>query len=195
MSVRPNSTPAEPPAPAASVKGTLIAIEICALGDLRRADIGQLRRRHEMYARLRKVCAMMQLLWPDCQYEDGGDGVLVVAPPGIRVGELLEPLARDLRAVLGPRDRRAGRLRVAVHAGLVHRDAHGFAGPDLAHLFGLLDSRTLRTALESVDADLGMIVSDRRLCDGEHLLDPAAYRRLPITRADAQAHAWVWLPR
>jgi hypothetical protein len=202
MSLRPNSAPADPPSTSPQhvpAYATLIAVEICAFGDPRRDDIVQLRHRHEMYERLRRACTVMRLLWPDCEYEDGGDGVLIVAPPDIQVDELLDPLARSLTAVLARPDQRHPsrlHLRVAVHAGLVHREPHGFTGPDLAHLFRLLDTPTFRSVLENTDADVGMIVSDR-LYDGAYgtLLDPAAYRRVRITCAEARAHAWVWLPR
>jgi hypothetical protein len=205
MSLRPNSAPADPQhlleairsLPPEPVYATLIAVEICALGDRRHADIGQLRKRHEMYVRLRKACMLMRLLWPDCEYEDAGDGVLIVAPPDIQVDELLDPLTRNLPAILGRCDQRVGRMRVAVHAGFVHREPYGFAGPDLAHLFRLLAAATLRNALENTDADIGMIVSDRLYDGADRILhiDPAAYRRIRITCTEARAHTWVWLPR
>ncbi|MBX6765549.1 MAG: hypothetical protein IRY90_00045, partial [Actinomadura rubrobrunea] len=89
------------------------------------------------------------------------------------------------------------RLRLAVHVGQVHPDAHGVAGPALVHLFRLLDAPAFKEFADAAAADLAMIVSDRLYTDATDtggLVDPAAYRPLDVVSKETRTRAWAWTP-
>ncbi|MDN3353674.1 hypothetical protein [Actinomadura sp. DC4] len=181
---------------------TLIAVDICAFGDLRRDDLVQLHLRDQMYRILSQACTMTGLSLPDCYNEDRGDGVLIVAPPEPPADDLLAPFAYHLTAVLRRYNRLAGpishiRMRVALHTGLAHRDNHGVAGRSLVHLFRLLEAGSFKAACAASAADIGVIVSDRLYEDAlAHgaLIDPCDFQKLRVTCKETRTWAWVWSP-
>ena len=179
---------------------TLAAVDICSFGG--RDDHVQLHQRREMYARLVEACEITQIPWWECYREDRGDCALIIAPPEVPAEHLLDPFAHHLTAVLRRYNRLAStaarlRLRLAVHVGQVHRDAHGVAGRAVVHLFRLLEAGEFKQALAFSGADLGLIVSDRLYADVTGcggLIDPDAYQRLSVSCKETQAQAWAWFP-
>ncbi|MGH3239506.1 MAG: hypothetical protein ACRDNL_03945 [Spirillospora sp.] len=168
------------------------------LGD----EHSQLHQRHQLYARLAEACEITRIPWWDCYREDRGDGALIIAPPEVPADAFLDPFAHHLTAVLRRHNRLASpaarlRLRVAVHAGHVNRDAHGVAGQAVLHLFRLLEAAAFRKALAGGSADLGLIVSDRLYGDATArggLINPDAYRPLRVSHKETRAKAWLWSP-
>jgi len=117
--------------------------------------MGYARRYHGASALLYAWQAMYELViaafnitalpWWGCYREDRGDGTLIVAPPGISPGQILDPLIHHLNALLRSHARRAGQgmqldLRMAIHYGYVYYDAHGVTGYALTHLYRLLEA-------------------------------------------------------
>jgi hypothetical protein len=182
---------------------TLAAVDISAFGGRHRDDIAQLHVRREMYGLLTEAFEMTRLPFWDCHREDRGDGVLIVAPPDVPAADFLDPLAHHLTAVLRRYNRLASdaaelRLRLAVHAGLVHRDAHGVAGQALVHLFRLLEAPAFKRAFDEAGTHLGLIVSEHlyeQTCTAGGLVDPAAYRCTRVTTKETRARAWSWFGR
>ncbi|MFB4318068.1 hypothetical protein [Actinomadura sp. 21ATH] len=180
---------------------TLAAVDICRFGTRRDAPT-QLLLRKEMYGLVAEACRITRVPWYDCHREDRGDGALFIVPPDVAADHLLDPFANHLTVVLRRYNRLAGpatrlRLRLAVHAGQIHRDEHGVAGPALVHLFRLLDAPAFKKAADSAVADLAMIVSDRLYTDaveGGGLVNPAAYTSQRVTCKETRARAWIWTP-
>ncbi|TDD35452.1 hypothetical protein E1287_13780 [Actinomadura sp. KC06] len=178
---------------------TLAAVDISSFGLLGDAH-SQLHQRHQMYTRLAEACEITRIPWWDCYRHDRGDGALIIAPPDVPADDFLDPFAHHLTAVLRRSNRLASsaarlRLRVAVHAGHVHRDAHGVAGPAVLHLFRLLESAAFKKAHADGAADLGLIVSDRLYGDATArggLINPDAYRPLRVSCKETRAKAWLW---
>lgn len=189
--------PARPRRWPSGLHAALAAVDICSFGG--GDDHVQLHQRGVMYAQLAEVFEMTRIPWTECYREDRGDGALVIVPSDVPVHYLLDPLAHHLTAALRRYNRLASadaqlRLRVAVHAGYVHRDDHGVAGKALVHLFRLLDSAAFKHALADSGADLGLIASDRLYGDADGLVEDAAYRQLRVTCKETSAKAWVWIP-
>jgi hypothetical protein len=98
----------------------------------------------------------------------GGDSITAVLPAGTELTSLMDVFVRELDAGLGSHNRRrAGdawtrmRLRLAVHAGLVHLDGKtGWSGRHVVLPVRLRDSDPVRTALGALaSADLAVVVS------------------------------------
>ncbi|WP_157419543.1 hypothetical protein [Actinomadura kijaniata] len=179
---------------------TVVALDICSFGE--RDDCIQLHQRREMYAQAANAFEMTRIPWSACYREDRGDGVLIIAPPNVPSDYFLDPLAHHLTVLLRRYNRIVSaaarlRLRLAVHAGYVHHDAHGVAGRPLIHLFRLLESGEFKQAVAATDADLGLIVSDRLYadtCGYGGFIDGDAYRRLRVTCKETNTVARVWFP-
>ncbi|XRQ10296.1 hypothetical protein ACN3XK_05160 [Actinomadura welshii] len=183
-----------------SMHTTLLAVDIESFGAPRRDDLAQLHVRRHMYQLLIESFEMTRLPWWDCHREDRGDGALIVAPPEVPATDFLDPLAHHLTAVLRRYNRLASdaarlRLRLAVHIGLVHRDAHGVAGQALVHLFRLLEAPAFKRVFADGGAELGLLVSDQlyaQACAAGGLIDPSAYESLRVTVKETRARAWFW---
>ncbi|TDC68233.1 hypothetical protein E1200_12400 [Actinomadura sp. GC306] len=183
-----------------SMHTTLLAVDIGSFGRLDRDDLAQLHVRRHMYQLLVESFEMTRLPWLDCHREDRGDGALIIAPPEVPATDFLDPLAHHLTAVLRRYNRLASdaarlRLRLAVHFGLVHRDAHGVAGRSLVHLFRLLEAPAFKRAFAGTGAELGLVVSDQlyqQACASGGLVDPAAYRSVRVNAKETKARAWSW---
>jgi hypothetical protein len=146
--------------------------------------------------------AVTRLPWTAGHQENRGDEILIGQMTHVPAEALMDPLAHHLNAALRRHNRLVSRLarlrlRMAVHAGPVTRDATGVAGPATSHLFGLLRSPLFKEALDESGADLGLIVSDRLYQDATRcagLVDPAAYRPVRLHSEETSSKAWIWLP-
>jgi hypothetical protein len=89
------------------------------------------------------------------------------------------------------------RLRVALHAGEIYPDDHGFAGASINLTFRLIDSTPLRNALAGSPGVLAMVVSSWffdevvRHCAGAH---SESYRQLPVDVKETSTTGWICLP-
>lgn len=181
---------------------TLIGLDIANFGDKRRTHDVQRLLRHNMYSTVAESFAMTGLPWQECHREDRGDGALIIAPPTAQSFHALDPLAHHLTALLRRANRLTNdvtrlRLRMAVHSGEVHHDAHGVLGHAVTHLFRLLDAPAFKQAMSTApDSDLGLLVSDHLYCAAaaDDAVDRDAYCLLRVdckeTR-NAKAHLWT----
>ena len=133
--------------------------------DPARTNLNQLAVRGALYRALTEAFGRSGIAWDGCISEDRGDGVLILVPPDVPKTRLLVGLPGILSAVVGRHNAGCAvpeqmRLRVAVHAGEVYRDAHGVAGTAINHAFRLVEAPALRSALDASPGVLALIVSD-----------------------------------
>jgi hypothetical protein len=98
---------------------------------------------------------------------DRGDGVLALIPSEGRDANMvvLNPVIPTLNMMLIEHNNESPehrlRLRVVLHAGLVHRDRQGWFGAALDIAFRLLDARRLKEILrKEIQAFMAFVVSD-----------------------------------
>jgi len=182
---------------------TIVCVDIAAFGDPQRDDDVQLHLRESLYAILEESFRACPIAWHGCYREDRGDGVLVVAPPAIATGALADPLVAHLRAGLRRHNKHASdtaqiRLRMALHAGPVHRDGNGVAGQALTLAFRLLEAPAFKEEFAVSSAALGVIVSgqiyDTVIRPGHGLADPAGYHPIEVALKETRTTAWLDLP-
>lgn len=160
-----------------------------------RSDREQLRCREDLYTELHS--AFTDELWRLCAHEDRGDGVLVVVPPALSQETLFTGVLPRLEHGLGKRRRSDPllRLRIAVHAGAVSRDRHGFAGNAVNHVFRLCDGEPLRRALDEAVSDTSLLVSeavhDAVVRAGVPGVDPTTFHPVAFRVKETQARAWL----
>jgi transcriptional regulator with XRE-family HTH domain len=182
------------------VHHTIVAMDVANSGN--RDDLLQLR----MRADLREIVSAAftaESVPGAADITDLGDGIRLIVPASISPALLLDPFIPNLATALRNHRRVASdaarlRLRVAVHMGLLHHDAGGWAGRPLVTCARMLDAVPVRRLLTAVDdADLVLVVSDA-VYDGVvrhgYGLDPASFHRTSIVEKETVATVWLHVP-
>ncbi|WP_439382881.1 hypothetical protein [Amycolatopsis lexingtonensis] len=167
----------------------IVAVDIEGFGAQERTNTHRLELRRVLWAALRQAFAAADIA-DDLRYVvDTGDGVVTLIDPVVPKTHLLADVVPSLAAALREYNlEHAGagriRLRLAVHAGEVVRDEHGFVGDSLSTTLRLLDSAELGTALQLTDADLAMIVTEsfyqNVIAHGARGIDPSHFRHILV---------------
>jgi tetratricopeptide (TPR) repeat protein len=180
----------------------IVCVDVEGFGNRRRTNAHQLAIRDGLYRALRQAFAAADVCWQDCYCEDRGDGVLMLVPPEVPKNVLVTGVPTRLAAALEDHNRAQRRearirLRMAVHAGEVHRDEHGVTGTAINVAFRLLDAKAVKHALAG---SLGTLVVIASQWFFEEVIrhDPASvaarYRRVPVSVKETTQIAWICLP-
>ena len=181
---------------------SIVVVDVVSFTRPDRDNVDQLAIRAALYETLRDAFEDSGIPWRQTVREDRGDGVLIFVSAEVSKVLLLGPMPARLAELLergntGRSVRQRFRLRVVVHAGEVHHDAHGYAGYDVNLAFRLVDARPLREAMEHSTAAVGLIVSegvhDGVLRHGYGGLDAAAYEQVRVQVKSADVPGWIQL--
>jgi hypothetical protein len=181
---------------------TIVCVDVERFGASDRKDFHRLDVRAGLYKALRGAVARSRVSWDDCEDEDRGDGVLMIAAPHVPTSRLVVRFPRALAEELEAHNRAADpesafRLRVAVHAGEVLRDEKGVVGEAVNFTFRLLDADAARAALRGSPGNLVLITSNRvfeEIVRHHRDGDPAAYRRVRVAEKETTTDAWLCRP-
>lgn len=185
-----------------AVHRAILCVDVEGFGDRRRTNLHQVAVRDGLYRSLHDVFNRSRVEWNSCHHEDRGDGILVLVPPNIPKSLLVRKIPRELAANLYEHNLTHDinaqiRLRMAVHAGEVISDAHGFAGTAINVAFRLLEARELKRALKESLGVLAVIASEwfyDEVIRHDPESFPVEYRKVSISVKETQAQAWIWLP-
>jgi class 3 adenylate cyclase len=192
-----------PSLPANGQVCTLFAVDIAGFTGPQRDDDICLYLHEELYRMLEKSFQGSGISWADCSHEDRGDGVLVVVPSDIACTAIIDPLPEQLRSLIRRHNHvsceaAAIQLRAAVNIGPVVHDGHGFISSHINHLFRMLEARSLKHALASTGAELGLIISDHVyrnvVCRYPSRVGPDAFESIRFQVKRTRAPAWTYLP-
>ena len=181
---------------------SIVVVDVVSFTRPDRDNVDQLAIRAALYDTLRDAFEDSGIPWRQTVREDRGDGVLIFVSAEVSKVLLLGRMPARLAELLERGNsrrtaRQRFRLRVAVHAGEVHRDAHGYAGYDVNLAFRLVDARPLRDGLEQTAAAVGLIVSegvhDGVLRHGYGGLDAAAFEPVRVQVKSADVPGWIQL--
>ena len=178
---------------------TIVVVDVENFGDPARTNVHQLAVRAGMYEALRQSFAQAGIGWDACVAEDRGDGVLVMVAPEVPKSWLVSVVPARLAAMLAEHNAACGvmeriRLRMALHAGEVHRDAHGWAGVSVNRAFRLIDAPACRSALRGSSGVLALIVSDwffDEVVRHHPAAEPASFRQARVVVKETDTMAWV----
>lgn len=184
----------QPPA----VHHTIVVTDTVNFTDPARTNLDQLAIRHALYKILKYAFAPH---WPVCHTEDRGDGVLILVPPQVPKIHLATRMLTQLETALSRHNAScpAGasiRLRVALHAGEVHHDAHGVAGTAINHTFRLIDAPSVKTACNAFHAPCAIVVSAWFYDEVIHhypSAEPDAFQAVLAETKDVTHPAWIRL--
>jgi len=184
---------------------SLMAADIADFSRPDRDDEIQLHLRTSLYRIFGAAFRDIEIDWEgphDLHREDRGDGMTIVLMPhistGLLVSQLLDPLLGKLRhhnKVSSPAAQI--QLRLALHAGLVTRDANGFAGQAAIHLFRILEAPPVKRELAASGADLALIASDyvydNFIRNTHGAVNPDAYIHVKVNVKNTRTRAWYLL--
>ncbi len=135
---------------------------------------------------------------------DRGDGAFWLLSASIPKVKLTGPFISALRAGLEADERVSAseahmRLRVALHAGEVSGDQHGWVGEDLNTACRLVDLQSLRDALtKAVNSPVVVAVTDAwyrsTVSHGYPGIDSANYYPVPFRAKEVNQTAWITVP-
>ncbi len=130
------------------------------MGDLSRTNLDQLAVRDGLYKALVQAFENGEISWSNCVTEDRGDGALILVPPEMPKSLLVSKIPAALVDAVSMHneacpERARMRLRMALHAGEIHCDAHGFAGTAINHLIGPICALTFRETIITRRAVVG----------------------------------------
>ena len=182
-----------------AVHRAILIVDVENFGDPSRTNTHQLAIRDTVYKVLQQSFAKASISWTKCVTEDRGDGVLILIPPSVPKSLLVEKLPAHLAEMLAHHN--AGcpaqvriRLRVALHAGEVHPDAHGYAGTSINRAFRLIEASASKTALRQSSGVVALVVSDWfydevvRHCQEA---EPSCFRKVHVTVKESKMTAWI----
>ena len=185
-----------------AVHRTIVCVDVEGFGDRRRTNPDQVVARDGLYCALSRAFARSGMYWEDCYHEDRGDGALILIPPDVPKSLLVTDVPRELAAALSEHNQAHDRqerirLRLAVHAGEIHHDAHGVAGTAINVAFRLLEAAPLKRALAGSSGVLAVIASRwffDEVIRHTPASGPASYRRVSIVVKETQDSAWICRP-
>src|ERR1035438_5456049 len=182
-----------------AIHRAILIVDMENFGDPARTNTDQLAVRDMMYRVLRQSFAMARIDWAECVTEDRGDGALVLVPPTVPKSWLVTRLPAHLAEMLVrynaacPAQVRI-RLRMALHAGEVHPDAHGSAGTSINRAFRLIEAPASRTALRHSSGVIALIVSDwfyDEVVRHHPAAEPSCFRQVHVAMKETEMTAWV----
>ena len=182
-----------------AVHRAILIVDVENFSASTRTNTDQLAIRDTVYKVLQQSFASAGIGWAECVTEDRGDGVLILIPPTVPKSRLVEQLPAYLAELLaqhngGCRAPVRIRLRVALHAGEVHPDAHGYTAASINLAFRLIEAPTSRAALRQSSGMVALVVSDwfydevvRHCPDAE----PSGFRKVHMMVKKAKVTAWI----
>ena len=179
-----------------------MVVDVERFGDPARTNLNQLAVRDGLYKAVTQAFRESGVAWDNCVSEDRGDGALILVPPEVPKTCLVTILPSRLAAAVSWHNGRCAvpermRLRVALHAGEVYRDAHGVAGAAINHAFRLADAPALRSALDASSGVLALIVSDwlfGEVVRHDPAAEPGSYRQVQVVVKETAGVGWIRVP-
>jgi hypothetical protein len=145
-----------------AVHRTILAVDVEKFADPSRTNRHQVAIREGLYRILRQVLHAAAIPWDECDHEDRGDGLFILAPPNIPKASFVDPFLQVLAATLHQHNSAQDpeehiRIRVVIHAGEINYDDHGVTATSLNFAFRLLDAAPLKEAWSCPDLTDGVV--------------------------------------
>jgi hypothetical protein len=146
--------------------------------------------------------AALEGVWPQCHWEDRGDGLLIVVPSTIPTAKVIKDLHTALPTALRKHNRIYGatvriQLRLAIDVGPVVSDGVGMSGESIVVATRLVDAPVLKEAIKDRRANLGVIVSryvyESAIKHADDPMDSAGYRQVRVAVNESTVPAWMRL--
>jgi CRP-like cAMP-binding protein/tetratricopeptide (TPR) repeat protein len=189
-------------APGEPLNCSILFTDVAGFGNPQRLDPDREVVRAALYQILRASFEASGVPWPDCYYEDRGDGAVIVVPPTISTLRVVDPLIPELAWRLRQYNRRASevvliQLRAALHVGPVGKDAEGLTGQAVIGTARIVDAPVVKDRLADARADLIFAVSDyvfdHVVRHGAGRVDSGAFEHVEDQVKESRVSAWIHL--
>lgn len=186
---------------APSTHRTIVTVDIADFTHDSRQAIHMSDVRDGLYGVLKRALDGVGIDYDACETEDRGDGALILIPATFPKSELADKLpdrlVTEIRRFNSTRVAEARmKLRVAVHAGDIRKDTHGWIGLPVNLAFRILDAHDAKLALRHSDGLLAMIASDHFYTEvimQDPGTAPESYRQIEVLIKSFKGHAWLRL--
>lgn len=174
---------------------SVFVVDIAGFG--RWNDPTQLRARQVLRHAVRTGLRAAGVRWSDLAVQDRGDGMMVLVPAAVSKLDLLDPAIPTVVAALRRHNDTVApelriRVRLALHAGEVHRDPHGWVGADLNTTCRLADSAPVREHLaDQAVLVVSEVIHQGVVRHGYRRVDPDSYHCVDIALKELRTRAWV----
>lgn len=181
---------------------TVVVVDVEGFGDPLRTNVHQRAVRGGLYRALEQAFDTAGVSWTNCDREDRGDGVFILAPPDMPKAPFVAAVPHALAAALHahntthPTEEHI-RLRMALHAGEVAYDKHGVTAASINLAFRLVDAEPVRAALAESPGVLAVITSEwffDEVVWHSPDTDPATFRPVRVKVKETSAVGWISLP-
>jgi DNA-binding NarL/FixJ family response regulator len=181
---------------------TVMLADIMAFGSAARSDPDRMNLRESLFEMLRDSLVRSGIPWTACYVEDRGDGVLVVAPPGIPTASLVDPFTRAFASSLAEHNKIVPaplrmQVRLAIDVGPVLTDTMGVSGRVIIQAARMVDSPAIKRAVSQTDNPLGVIVSEfvyeTTIRQGHSDIEPGRLERIQIAVKETTTTGWIRL--
>jgi class 3 adenylate cyclase len=141
-------------------------------------------------------------LWEACIWEDRGDGLLIVVPPQVPTGKIIECIHRELPDKLRLHNRTFSthariHLRIAVNVGPVTTDELGMSGEAIIRTARLVEAPAVKEAMAATGYGLGIVVSEfvyeTAVGQAGIFIDLDEYREIEVILKEFRSPAWMRL--
>lgn len=181
---------------------TIVVVDVARFTDPARTAHHQLAVREGLYNVLKGAFTEAGVDLDDCTVEDRGDGKLILMPPEVDNGRLVDQLPSRLVAGLRRHNavhsvEAAIKLRVALHTGEVQQDWQGVVGQAVNDAFHIVALQEAKSALKLSTGVLALIASDafyRDVIVHDPATDPRSYQRILASINETLLVAWLRLP-
>ncbi|WP_433271659.1 effector-associated domain 2-containing protein [Actinosynnema sp. CS-041913] len=178
---------------------TILVFDVDRYGDPSRTDLHRTAVHDGLNRAVRRAFVVAGVEWDSCDWQDGGDGALILIPVDTpkavvlnRVVRYLADHIREHNEVSAPG---AGiRLRLCLHAADVRRTEYGVVGSGIILVSRLLDSAELRNECRNSPEPITLAVTDwffREVVRHDPVADPAKFREIRFRVKETETAAWV----
>jgi hypothetical protein len=180
---------------------TVLRTDVAGFGARDRSEQDQLIIRR---AGLEMMQESLGPLWEACISEDRGDGLLIVVPPHVPTGKIMDRIHRELPDKLWQHNRTYNthariHLRIAVNVGPVTSDLLGVSGDVIIRTTRLVDAPAVKAAMAATGHGLGIVVSEfvyeTAVGQAGIFIEADEYRKIDVTLKEFNSPAWMRLVR
>jgi hypothetical protein len=180
---------------------SIVAVDIAGFTDPRRSFDDQLTLHRSLAELLQRAFNEADIEWSSCEWEDRGDGKLILVPPNVPRIRLADQLWGRLLAGLRRHnatysDTASMQLRVALHAGDVRLSSDGKVSKAINFSFRILDAPLAKEYLARTDSELALIASEsfyQEVISEDQAAEPGLFQRIPVEVKKTSTAAWLRL--
>lgn len=178
---------------------TIMVLDVDRYGDPSRTDAHRAAVHDGLNRAVRGAFADASVRWDSCEWQDGGDGALILIPVATPKVVVLDRVVRHLADRLREHNEVSAaaariRLRLCLHAGEVRRTEYGVTSSGIILVSRLLDSAILREECRNSPEPVTLAVTDGFYDDvvrHHPPAEPEQFRKFHFAVKEVDATAWL----